>query len=187
MQCKRRPFHLFLGKATKARPRLSSECATTEIIACEYFTCRTPRQSEIFKNSQRWYVQLRTFAECLLTTRKEESRSVTARSESRWRAGCFNKLDRPINAIDARDPAPHEYQVLSAIDHIVRAFRLGSAVSGEHLEEISNRIRPMTSWHMALPCHTNKAIVVRETTGQIAQAASTHQRTGTLNCRPAFS
>jgi hypothetical protein len=99
----------------------------------------------------------------------------------------FNKLDRPINAIAARDPAPHEYQVLSAIDQIVRVFRLGSAVSVEppRRDPQPHSANDELAYGATMPHEQSHRGARNDWSNRTGR--STHQRTGTLNCRPAFS
>jgi type II secretory pathway component GspD/PulD (secretin) len=80
----------------------------------------------------------------------------------------FNELDEPTNV--PQDSGPHEYRIPSASDDVTRIFRLPPPVSGARLNEISNRIRPITPRRIALPYPPNNAIVVRATAGQIALA-----------------
>jgi hypothetical protein len=80
----------------------------------------------------------------------------------------FNELDQPTNV--PQDSGPYDYRIPSVSDDVTRIFRLAPPVSGARLNEISNRIRPITPRRIALPYPPNNAIIVRATEGQIALA-----------------
>jgi uncharacterized UBP type Zn finger protein len=97
------------------------------------------------------------------------ARAVAARGNEEGLAAAawlFNELDQPVNA--SQDSGPHEYRIPSASDDVIRIFRLAPPVAAQRLDDLSNRIRPMT--RIAMPYPANNAIVVRATAGQIARA-----------------
>jgi hypothetical protein len=96
-----------------------------------------------------------------VATRANEERLAAA-------AWLFDELDQPTNAL--QDSGPHEYRIPSASDDVIRIFRLEPPVNAQRLNDVSNRIRPMTSRRIAMPYPANNAIVVRATAGQIALA-----------------
>ena len=83
-------------------------------------------------------------------------------------AWLFNELDQPATA--PQDSGLHEYRIPSASDDVIRIFRLALPVNAQRLDDLSNRLRPMTNRRIALPYPPNNAIVVRATAGQIALA-----------------
>jgi hypothetical protein len=85
-------------------------------------------------------------------------------------AWLFDELDQPTIAPQPQDSGPLEYRIPSESDDVVRIFRFAPPVSPERLDEVANRIRPLTKHRMAMPYPPSNAIVVRATAGQIALA-----------------
>lgn len=79
----------------------------------------------------------------------------------------FNELDKPANS---QDTGPHEYRLTNASDDVVRVFYLTHFQTVQSLNEIARQAESLTHQRRALPYNPAGAVVVRGTTGELAQA-----------------